>query len=501
MSVSIRPIVLGAALLCAASAFARQGEPPYSLQSSAKLARLVPTTELAPIDAAARRIETDTRERNRIGLQTKRLAVADPRDTSLTPLRDGSWETLPDGSRLWRARVRVPGATDLRLVFSRYDLPAGAQLHVIGAGGYYQGPYLAGDRDVDGRFEAPVLPGETATIELRVPATAWPLAAEALRLDRVGAGFRDLFRRQPPDPAKSGSPGSSGSCNINAACPLGQPYADESRAVAYFEFRDDDGSGWYRCTGTLLNNTGATRHHRFLTAAHCVDSASEASTMMVYWNYRSTQCNQLTAPPGGWFNDNQNGATLRAMRADTDLSLVELRQAPLPEWQLYYAGWDAGSSAPPGTIGLHHPAGDVLKITAGPTPSLMRNCIVDNPLVRDTHWRTGPYSQGTTEGGSSGSALFVPSGANAGKRVIGALSGGDAECVGTRPNAGIDCYGRVAAAWNGNTPDTRLRDWLDPTNSGVLSLDGIDAAAAPPAFLPRSHRPLPPILRQRPPRR
>lgn len=499
MPAPMRPFLFAAALLCAANAVARQGEPPYSLQSRAKLARIVPVAELAPIDAAARRIEIDTLERHRVGIQPKRLAVADLRETALTTRRDGFWETLPDGSMLWRLQVRVPGATDLRLAFARFDLPAGAQLHLIGADGYYQGPYVAADGD--GGFEAPVLPGDTAGIELRVPASAWPLAAEALELDRVGAGFRDLFQRETPDPAKAGSPGRSGSCNINAACPLGQPYADESRAVAYFEFRDDDGSGWYRCTGTLLNNTGTPRKDLFLTAAHCVDSDSEASSMMLYWNYRSTQCGALAAPPGGWFNQNQSGATLRARHDHSDLSLVELRRTPLPEWNLYYAGWDASGAAPPETIGLHHPSGDVQKVTAGPAPSLTRKCIVASPSVRDTHWRAGPYSQGTTEGGSSGSALFVSETAHTGKRVIGALSGGDAECVGTRPNSGTDCYGRVAAAWNGNSPATRLRDWLDPANRGVLSLDGVDATAPPASFRPRSPRPLPPILRQRPNRR
>lgn len=487
------------ALLAATdAALARRGEPPYSLATRAKLARVLPVTDLAPMDAPARRLEIDAAERIRPGPHPKRRAVADPRDLVLAPRGDGVWDALPDGSQLWRAQVRVAGATDLRLAFRRYALPRGATLHVIGADGDYQGPYTSADGS--GEFHLPVVPGDTATLELRVPAAAWPLADEALELGRIGAGFRDVFAREPIDLVKLGSPGRSGSCNVDVACPAGQPYADQSRAVAYYEFVDDEDSRWYLCTGTLLNNTARDRRNVFLTAAHCVDSATEAASMVLYWNYQSTSCNVLAAPAGGFFGDSQTGAALRATRTDVDMSLVELHQAPQPEWNAYYAGWDATGAMPAGTVSLHHPSGDVKKITTGPAPSTDRNCILDAPIVPDTHWLAGPYAEGTTEGGSSGSALFVRAGSGQ-KRVVGTLSGGGAECRGTQPNAATDCYGRVSAAWDGPQAGARLRDWLDPAGTGARAIDGLDARA--PAFEPprRSPRAVPPILRQRPPRR
>lgn len=497
---AVRATVLTALALLVASntAFARRGEPPYSLASRAKLARVLPVAELPPIDAPVRRLEIDTAQDSGATRRAKRMAVADPREVALAPRHDGVWDTLPDGSRLWRLSVRVAGATDLRLAFRRYALPPGATLHVIGADGYYQGPYTAADGT--GGLPLPVVPGDTATAELRVPASAWPLADDALELGRVGAGFRDVFAREPIDLVKLGSPGRSGSCNVNVACPAGQPYADQSRAVAYYEFVDDEDSRWYICTGTLLNNTARDRRNHFLTAAHCVDSATEAASMVLYWNYQSTQCAVLAPPAGGYFGDNQTGATLRATREDVDVSLVELHQAPLPEWKVYYAGWDATGAFPAGTAGLHHPSGDVKKITFGPMPSPTVNCIVDAPPVSDTHWLAGPYSEGATEGGSSGSALFALVGNSGQKRVLGTLSGGDAACIGTQPNGATDCYGRLSSAWNGASPAARLRDWLDPAGTGAHTIDGLDgapSAAAPP----RSARPLPTILRQRPPRR
>lgn len=481
-------------LAVSSAATARRGEPPYTLTQRAKLARALPIVDLPAIDAAVRRLDLDTAARAKLGASTKRELVADPREISLTPQHDGVWDVLADGSQLWRVQVRAAGATDLRLTFRCYALPPGATLYVIGADGYYQGPYAAADGA--GQFHAPVVPGDTATIELRVPAASSPLAEDALELGRVGAGFRDAFAREPIDLVKLGSPGRSGACNVNAACPLGTPYTDERRAVAYYEFYDDDERGYYICSGTLLNNTARDRRNYFLTAAHCVDSAAEAASMVLYWNYESTQCGALVAPADGWFNDDQRGARLRASRADVDVTLVELDQAPQADWNVYYAGWDASGAAPRSTIGIHHPSGDAKKITAGPAPSVVANCTLSAPIASNTHWQAGPYSQGTTEGGSSGSALFVPAGGSGQKRVIGTLSGGDAACFGSQPNVATDCYGRVATAWNGGSAATRLRDWLDPVNSNTTAIDGLDGGATPLAPQSHSQRPLPPLLRR-----
>ena len=152
---------------------------------------------------------------------------------------------------------------------------------------------------------------------------------------------------------------------------------------------------------------------------------------------------------------------MRATRDDADFTLVELNQNPDPTWNLFHAGWDAGNIAPTGSIGLHHPSGDVSKVNNSPVaPSTINNCIGTGGSSTSTHWYTGPYDQGTSEGGSSGSGLWIPAGdASAlGKRLIGVLSGGTAACIGSVPDNGFDCYGKFSAAWNGPSPATRLRD-------------------------------------------
>lgn len=454
--------------LFATDASARHGDPPYSLSHAAKIAAAVPTVDVGTIDAAAEQAQADAKRQS--SAPTKRLATARGFAVSLASDRDGVWETLADGSRLWRLRVRVSGATDLRVAFASLVLPPGATLHVIGANGDYQGPYTETDSDPAG-FRSPPVPGDVATIELRVPAGA----DASIELIRVEAGFRDLFKA-----ALYTGPGESGACNVNVVCPLGDPYRNEIRAVAYYEFVADDDHDTYLCSATLLADIPRDRRNYLLTAAHCVASATEAQSMVVYWNYQSTQCNRLSPPAGGYFNDDQHAAALRATRADADFTLVELATVPDPSWDVYYAGWDATGAEPSGTIGIHHPSGDVKKITSGPSPATIDNCIGTGGSSVNTHWETGPYQQGTTEGGSSGSGLFVAvgSGSSHDRRVIGILSGGYAACSTanpSQPNGETDCYGKLASAWNGSSASSRLRDWLDPANTGALGAAGFDS--------------------------
>jgi len=459
--------------IAAAPVAARQGEPPYSLAHPAKLAPIVEVRHVGAIDATQRRVDADARAGATL---MKRRPTADGVAVSIDASRDGTWTILPDGSRLWRAQLGVAGATDLRLGFDRFALPAGATLYVIGADAYYQGPYTAADASA-GSFHSSVVPGDTATIELRIPAGV-ELAPDALVLTQVGAGFRDLFGRVKA--VADTGPGTSGACNVNVVCPAGQAYPDEIRAVGYYEFQADDDHQFYICSGTLLADVPRDRRNYFLTAAHCLASSTEANTVVVYWNYQSTQCASLVEPSGGYFNNDQHGASLRATRADVDVTLLEMAQAPEDAWHVYYAGWDASGIAPSATVGIHHPSGDVKKITNGPTPSTIDNCIGTGGASHNTHWLTGPYSQGTTEGGSSGSGLFVTANNGGGhaRLLIGTLSGGGAACSLLNPgapNTDNDCYGKFAAAWNGASAASRLRDWLDPAGTGTTMQTGIDS--------------------------
>jgi hypothetical protein len=134
----------------------------------------------------------------------------------------------------------------------------------------------------------------------------------------------------------------------------------------------------------------------------------------------------------------------------------------------YWNGWNANTAATTGGVGIHHPAGDIKKISTFSGTSVSAGWNVNGLL---SHWRqswtSNSNGHGVTEGGSSGSPLFN----NSQGYIIGTLTGGSSSCNSpTSP----DFYGKMSYHWtsNGTANNLRLKPWLDPTNSGVLTLAG-----------------------------
>lgn len=473
---SASALVVAALFLAPAAQAARTTQPPYSFGNtiSARAAQ-APLLRVPAVDAA-RELAADARamdaQRSAHGAMEKRLRVAVGNIVHASAERDGVWETLPGGDRLWRLTVQSPNATDLRFGFSRFRVPQGVTLHVLDEARHgYDGAYTSADSTPDGQLWLAPVSGDALTLELHVPAGV-ALTADAVVLSTVGSGYRNV--NELGGPGLFGA-GQSGVCNIDVVCPLGDDYRDEIRAVAKFYFQS---GGTYLCTGTLVNNTEQDLKPYFLTANHCISTQPEATSMSLIWNYESPSCGQHG---GGSTSQTQaGGGTLRMHRADVDVALVELNNLPPTAYGVYYAGWDASGVVPAGSIGIHHPSGWVKAITEDNNGlTTMNSCIGSGS---STHWRTGaPYAQGTTEGGSSGSAIVVPSGDATGHQnlIIGTLSGGSALCAGSVPNSGYDCYGKFSVAWEGASAATRLKDWLDPQASGATTLPGIDPAGGP----------------------
>jgi hypothetical protein len=405
---------------------------------------------LAPTDASAE-LAADAKS----GIVAPvRFAV--PQATYVTPATHGTWEQLPDG-RLWRLRVTSAGATDLNLGFTTFWLPEGATLHVASAdGGYYQGPYTAQDNKPHGQLWTPVIPGEAAVIELFVPAQA--TAEPKLVLSQVGTGYRDLFK-----PKGQITPKAEGTCNVDVVCPVASAWTNEIRSVGVYTI-----NGAWECSGTLIADVAGDFRNFFLTANHCGLSSGNAPTVVVYWNYQSATCG--THGPGS-LAQNQSGAVFRAAKYDCDFALIELDDIPDPSFNVFYSGWDRSGMALPGCVGIHHPDCDVKAISfSSNAVTSVDSCINTGGL--GTHWQV-VWSLGVTEPGSSGSGIWDP----ATHRLVGTLSGGDSAC--SVPQ-GPDCYGKFAVGWaSGSSSGDRLRDWLDPQNTGVVSVPGANPVPKP----------------------
>jgi hypothetical protein len=451
----IRTIPLQAALLTLAFltpvlTIARQGTPPLSRAVKVKALTAIPQLVVPPTDAAAE-LAADARSLQK---SPKRFAV--PANVLANPLTHGAWETVR-GGRLWRLRVASAGATDLNLGFTTCWLPDGATLHIYSEDeDYFQGPYSERDNKAHGQLWTPVVPGGRAVIELFVPADA--KEEPRLVLSQINCGYRDMFHRRKDLQLEK----DAGGCNIDVICPQGDPWRNEIRSVATYSI-----NGFLACSGTLINNASNNFRNFFLTAAHCGINSGNASTIVVYWNFEAPTCGLRS---GGSLAQNQSGAILRMSKNDVDVTLIELDDIPDSSFRVYYAGWDRSGSIPTGVVGIHHPNVDEKSISfANAAPTTVDSCI---GAGANTHWQV-IWTSGVTEPGSSGSGIWDP----VTHRLIGTLSGGFSAC--DLP-FGPDCYGKFSVAWDsGNNSGTRLRDWLDPGNTMVMSVPGTDPSPMP----------------------
>jgi subtilisin-like proprotein convertase family protein len=443
-------LLLAFSLLLPAGAQARHGAPPFSENGVGAALASVQTYFIPARDGVALAAAADERSRT----EGAPHQFADPVAVSITPSTYGTWESLSDGSRLWRLVIDAPGATDLNLGFGRYDLPPGATLHVIAPDHeYYEGPYTYED-GTDGQLWLPVTPGSRCVVELYVPTTV--KYEPEIALVQVGYGFRDWFHLQAPL--------RQGSCNNDVVCPEAIPWRDDTMAEAVYQR-----SGAWTCSGQMVNNTAGDFRPFFLTANHCGVNASTAPTMVVYWNFESPNCGDLCC---GSLTHNQTGATWRASYSSSDFTLVELNAAPNPAWNVYWSGWDNSGGAVASVVGIHHPNCDEKAISWENHALQVTSYLGDTVPGDGTHWKVNHWEDGVTEPGSSGSGIWDPS-----HRLVGQLHGGYSSC--SNPSA-PDWYGRFSVSWNGGgSSSSRLKDWLDPGSTGVTYLDG--SYAAPPS--------------------
>lgn len=390
-----------------------------------------PTVLLPSVDNAALLAEDELEFRPGI------LRFAHAHSVELSPVEDGLWTTLADGSRVWRLRLHSPGAESLSLLFSRFQLPRGAELYAYNDGAEtVRGAYTLRNHKGNGQFAIQPTPGDGLTLEYWQPAGTRTLPE--LNISTVYHAYRPLT-----DVAPSAAGGSSnlvsGACQVDVVCPEGVPFASEAETVVHIII------GLNKCSGSLINNTAQDGRLLVLTAEHCGDLANAIFT----FDFKESTC----AGTGVVRTNTVQGAATLVVDDPLDFQLVELEEQPSEAYAVRYLGWDR-SDVPPvtGTLGLHHPGGDPMKI-----------CLDDHaPTKAGTFWNIGAWEIGTTEPGSSGSPLLDRSG-----RFIGQLSFGTADCA-TPTN---DNYGRLAAQW------ALVAPFLDPLGSGALTLDLFDPNA------------------------
>lgn len=448
-----------ALLLCCGLAQASSERPPsFSLSKALAPA---PQHSLAALDLARVTAEDAAAEgKSRPWRYAVALPVSGLKSAGKSS-EGGVWSDLPDGRKLWRFEVEAAAAKTVDLQFQPFRLPHGAELWVYTPDRRsLAGPYTEQHNNADLLLATPVLPGSRAIVEVAVPADR--VERLQLALQTVHSGYRGFYNDAGMPVPKSGS------CNVDTVCPQGDAFRNEIQAVARYTANGG------LCTGTLMNNTAEDGSPLFLTARHCFSTQSAATGMVVYYNYASPTCRAVGSASSGTplpiniASHTQTGATLLASATRADFTLVRLNQNIPSGANPYFAGWDRRNQAPSAATGIHHPQGDEKRISLENDPLTIMNVPVDLGaglvLQAGDALRVADWDVGTTEQGSSGSALFSPQ-----KLVVGVLSGGYAACG----NNEEDYYGSMAASFTGGgTASSRLSNHLDPTGSGVQTLNG-----------------------------
>jgi V8-like Glu-specific endopeptidase len=364
---------------------------------------------------------------------------------------------LDNGDRVWRIRLKSEGAYSLNFTFSRYLVPEGAELFVYTPDKSFKlGAFTYKNNKSYGTLAVAPLPGDEIIIEYYEPEDA-EFKGE-LKIGTLGHDYLDIFK------LKDGQFGVSGDCNIDINCPEGNDWQNVKRSVCRIV---SNNSGL--CTGTLVNNALQNQEPYILTASHCFEGNKTPENSVYFFNYESPSCNGVD----GSVNQTISGSTLVAVK-DKDLgyldfALVKLSSNVPSTYKPYFAGWDSRGTVPNNTTCIHHPWGDVKKISQD-FDVAESSTYVGYGYDPNSFWRVNNWNRGTTEGGSSGSSLFDENG-----RIVGTLTGGEASC-----NVdSCDYFQMFAVSYNKyNDASNQLQQWLDPANTGIAYLNGYDSYSA-----------------------
>ena len=426
-----------------------------------------------------------------------RVAVVLPVD--LNPTNSGEWITLETGETIWRLAIESEGANAITLYYSNFNLPKGSKLfiynrnktHVLGAytdennplyGPEFATEFVAGDHIIL-EYVAPIVFGKIDKLDIKtgevISGKAPQIPMPTIQIEGLGYAYNDfisvteVFTNRGPTHL-----GNSGACQININCPQGAQWQNQKKGVAATIQRIGNSS--YICSGSLINNLREDLTPYFLMAWHCSEasgtqsSAANFNQYQFYFHWERAGCENTTTP-----------ITYRTMtgcqkQADIPLGggsdglLLRLNQVVPIDWDVYYNGWDATlpNTWPAGSVGIHHPAGDVKKVStaSGTTTTVTANVTGYPQGAQNGHWSC-VFNPSATEGGSSGSPLFNNTGL-----LIGTLSAGSSSC--SSPN-GSNIYGKMGYHFDKFNTTPVMKPFLDPDNTGARVCPGRYASNEP----------------------
>ena len=422
------------------------GGTPASFTSFKHAKFEIPVIEMAPVNNEEL-IREEKSESYKLKLKPYHFAKSFIVD--IDPANSGIWEKSGN-QKIWCIGIRSRGAYSLNLIFDKMILPKGGSLFIYKPDhSKILGAFTSKNEQSSGYFSSYPVPGDEIIVEYNEPEKV--INPAQIHVLKVNHDFKNVFGIRPL--------GEAGLCNRDVYCPDVVQYAKEKQAVV-----DIIIAGRELCTGVLLNNANQDKTPYMMTAGHCIQNVSDAQQTLICFNYESPYCGNGKSSLNGYADQTLNGSILRARSDSLDFALVELETIPPPEFRPYYSGWNKSSSTPTSTFAIHHPKGDVKKVSYdqnSPTISSFNSDFVSNAF-----WLIGKWEAGTTEAGSSGGPLF-----NEKKLIVGTLTGGTSSCS----DPTDDLFAMFNKQWNHYpSVNQQLKAWLDPNNTGISELNSLN---------------------------
>ena len=346
------------------------------------------------------------------------------------------------GGNVYLLKIKSKGAQAIGLEMDRFFLSQEVEMFVYSVDRQMTiGSFNSQNNKIHKKFSTTLVKGDEIVIEIFIPINV--VNDSYIEISKIIHDFTDLLK------FNDSYQNERNSCNTNVACAEGEPFEDQINSVVLMTM------GGGTCSASLINNVEEDLTPYVLTAEHCL--SGNANNYNFYFKYQSTSCNGSS----GSYQYSMTGSSLRAVGEAPDFALLELNMNPPVSYDAFYNGWSNSSSSPNDVYGIHHAGGGIKKISF----------TEDNIQGQYNFW-VFQYDEGRIYPGSSGSPLFDHN-----NRTIGPSSH-----MYTDYCYGFNCYcdqqydvgyGRLNRAWEyGSNSSTRLKDWLDPENTGLTFIDG-----------------------------
>lgn len=455
------------------SAQQNQKELPLSFNANLQIHSEIPFTQISKPDVKALLEEDKIRDKQGKFYRTGVITEV-PKHSAVK----GKY-SFEGNNVIWQHGFTAQAAKSIGLYFDYLAIPEGGKLFVYSSDlTHVVGPFTSENSpNADVFATAPVV-GESLILEYNGPketAEMFEFILNEVSYNYRNGGF---------GPKNASNFGDSDPCQVNANCSEGNSWDAQKRSAVKIVVRDGSFTGL--CSGSLINNATNDCTPYVLTANHCGAGASITNfkQWVFYFNFETPGC---TNPASANDLDDQvvSGCLKMSCSADvsdviaSDFLLVHIKNRPANSYNAFMAGWSRSTSASSSGVGIHHPSGDVKKISTY-TASLTNSGWSGTNWGKHwgVVWAATANGHGVTEGGSSGSAIF-----NSAGQIVGKLSGGSSFCSNTN---GMDVYGKFSYSWDqtASTPNRRLKDWLDKSNTNPTTLAGKEVSTCASAALP-----------------